>query len=81
MQHLVDHPLPKVLEEAPDYDDPDVISFHEVVCDFARRLARHPEEGLGIDPEIAFHLRNLNASVDRIVTLAYLLKRDHVAHS
>lgn len=63
MRDLVEHPQ---AEDHTDYTDPDVLSFHEVVCDLARRVAKDPEKDWFLPPEIMDLLFDMNLAVEKI---------------
>lgn len=67
---IVDHNA--VVRSLPgeDFVHPDLESFHEVVCDLARKAVKSPECYSDLPESIAESLETINAEVLRIMRVA-----------
>lgn len=67
---IVDHDAVARLSPGEDFHNPDLESFHEVVCDLARKAVKNPACYSDLPSEIADSLETINTEVLKVMSAA-----------
>lgn len=71
---IVDHDAVTRSYSGDDFHHPDLASFHEVVCDLARKAVKNPECYSDLPASIADSLETINTEVLKVMKIASALR-------